>query len=74
MIMSKIEIDIRDNISPSVALKYIEQVVADGKVSEGERNKKYYCWVTRFSTSKETIIVATQQYRKNDCFIVYKEK
>lgn len=72
--MSKIEIDIRDDISPSIALMCVEQVVAGGKISEGENGKKYYCWLTTFNTSDGEVAVATRQYRKNDCFVVYKLK
>lgn len=72
--MSKIEIDIRDNISPNVALEAVRQVVANGKVSTGEKGKKYYCWATMFDTPEGDVIVSTRQYRKNDCFMVYKQK
>lgn len=71
--MSKIIIDIRGDIKPAVALECVRQVVAQGKVSEGERGKKYYCWATRFFTPEGTIVVSTRQYRKNDCFVVYKQ-
>lgn len=72
--MSKIEIDIRDDISPSIAFMCVEQVIAGGKISEGENGKKYYCWLTTFNTSDGEVTVATRQYRKNDCFVVYKLK
>lgn len=72
--MSKIYIDIRGNISPNVALEAVRQVVANGKVSTGEKGKKYYCWATEFETPEGDVIVYTRQYRKNDCFMVYKQK
>ena len=70
----KIEIDIRDGISPVTALEAVRQVVIEGKVSEGENGKMYYCWATTFSTLIGKIVVLTRQYRKNDCFVVFKEK
>ena len=72
--MAKIEIDIRDNISPTIALECVKQVVANGKISQGEKGKMYYCWATTFDTSDGEIVAQTLQYRKNDCFIVYKLK
>lgn len=67
-------IDIRDEIPPVIALECVKQVVKDGKVSVGEKGKKYYCWATSFQTSAGKIMVVTRQYRKDDCFIVYKIK
>ena len=72
--MAKIEIDIRDDISPSIALMCVKQVVANGKISKGENDKKYYCWLTTFNTSDGEVAVVTRQYRKNDCFVIYKLK
>lgn len=68
------KIDIRDEIPPEIALECVKQVVKEGKVSTGENGKKYYCWGTRFKTNIGNIMVATRQYRKDDCFIVYKIK
>ena len=68
------KIDIKDDIPPVLALECVKQVVAEGKVSTGEKGKKYYCWATSFQTSAGKIMVATRQYRKDDCFIVYKIK
>ena len=75
----KIEIEIRDNIAPDIALDCVRSVITDGKISKGEKEKMYYCWATIFTivpkddTNKYQLTVATQQYRKNDCFVVYKE-
>lgn len=52
------KIDIRDDISPEIALKLVLEVVKFGKVSKGEDGIDY--------------VVSTRQYRKSDCFIVYK--
>ena len=72
MMEQKINIDIRDNINPGLALRLVARVVADGKVSKGENGKMYYCWLTVFDTPDGKIGVSTRQYRKNDCFVVWK--
>ena len=74
--MAKISIEIRDDISPIQALEAVKQVMEHGKVSEGERGRKYYCWATVFKNTEDNsqFVVATRQYRKNDCFVVYKTK
>ena len=73
----KIEIDIRNDIKPEMALEAVKQVVKNGKISNGENGKKYYCWATTFDCSDTSgdykMVVYTRQYRKNDCFVVYKE-
>jgi len=68
------KIDIRDNIPPEIALECVKKVVAEGKVSVGENGKMYYCWATSFNTPVGEIMVVTRQYRKSDCFVVYKNK
>lgn len=70
----KIQIDIRDNVSPTIALEAVRQVVSQGKISEGENGKNYYCWATSFETNEGDIVVSTRQYRKSDCFVVYKNR
>ncbi len=73
--MAKIQIEIRDDIPPALALDAVRHVVEGGKISTGEKGKKYYCWATVFTTTDlNKIMVATRQYRKNDCFVVYKMK
>ena len=47
----KIEIEIRDDISPELAIEAVRQVIAHGKVSRGEKGKMYYCWATSFETN-----------------------
>lgn len=68
----KIEIDIRDGISPEIALEAVRQVVSEGKVSQGENGKMYYSWATTFTINLDKIMVWTRQYRKHDCFMVCK--
>ena len=70
----KIEIDIRDDISPTLALECVRHVIASGKISKGENGKMYYCWATTFNTNEGGMIVYTRQYRKNDCFLVQRFK
>ena len=69
---SKIYIDIRHNIKPELALDLVARVINEGKISKGEGGKMYYCWLTVFDTPDGEIAVSTRQYRKNDCFIVWK--
>lgn len=70
----KVHIDIRDDISPTLALECVRHVIASGRISEGEHGKKYYCWATSFDTNEGEIIVYTRQYRISDCFLVYKNQ
>lgn len=68
------KIDIRDGISDELALDLVSMVVRNGKVSEDSKGKKYYCWITTFNVNGEEIVVYTRENRKNDCFVVYKNK
>ena len=68
------KIEIHDEIPPEVALRAVAQVVAEGKISTGEKGKMYYCWATSFQhPTVGRFIVLTRQYRKTDCFLVYKD-
>ena len=66
----RIEIDVRDNIAPEVALACVANVVSMGRISNDGKN---YCFVTTFNYDDEHIVVYTRDNRKNDCFIVKKE-
>lgn len=66
------KIDIRDNISEEIALELVLDVVKRGRVSQGENGKMYYCWVTIFNVNGIEYAVSVRQYRKTDCFVVYK--
>jgi len=68
----KLIVDIKDNITPTTALRCLQAVIEEGKVSQGEHGKKYYCWATTFKTEEGSVIVFTRQYRKNDCFLIQK--
>lgn len=68
----KIHIEVRNDIPYPVALEAVKQVVKMGRVSKGEHGKEYYCWATSFKTDLGEIIVSVHQYRKSDCFVVYK--
>lgn len=63
----KIIIDIRDNIDYKIAIERIQHVISEGRVS---KNNTLYCYHTRW---KDGICVSVRDYRKNDCFVVYKE-
>lgn len=67
-------ITIKDNIPDELALKLVFNVVQGGRVSKGENGKKYYCFITLFGVNGEEYIVKANQYRKDDCFVVYKSK
>jgi hypothetical protein len=65
----KIHIDIKDDIDPVIALDKVTQVIQQGRVS---KNNTLYCYLTVFEPEK--IAVVTRDYRKSDCFVVYKTK
>ena len=67
----RIHIDIRHDIPKTVALECVKQVIEQGKVSA---DGKSYCYATTFDTSVGEVWVATRQYRKSDCFLVYKNE
>jgi hypothetical protein len=64
----KIHIDIRDDIKPEIALERVKQVIKGGRVS---KNNTMYCFMSIFG---DNITVVTREYRKSDCFVVYKYK
>ena len=66
--MTKLYIDIRDNINPEDAIRRVAHVVGNGKIS---KNNTMYCFLTTWT---DGIAVSTREYRKNDCFIVWKHK
>jgi hypothetical protein len=66
--MSKIHITIEDGIEPEVALDHVRSVVKHGRVS---KNDTMYCYATLFP---DGTAVHTRDYRKSDCFVVYKDK
>ena len=68
----RIEIDIRDNISPEIALECVQYVIEKGKISHDNKNNAYYCWATTFKTKEGTVCVFTRPYRKANGFKVYK--
>lgn len=46
--MSKIIIDIRDDIGDYEALECIQSVLSSGRISIGAKGKEHYCWHTEF--------------------------
>lgn len=67
----RISIDIRHDIPESIALECVKQVIATGKVSG---NGTSYCYATTFDTSVGEVWVHPRQYRKTNCFLVYKNE
>ena len=67
----KIHLDIRDNISPSLALDCVKQVLERGKISA---DGKSFFYATTFDTDEGEVWVATRPYRKSDCFLIYKNE
>ena len=66
--MSRIIIDVRDDIDPAAALMYVGNVIHQGRISKDDTK---YCWLTTFH---DGVTVAVRDYRKSDCFVVYKSK
>jgi hypothetical protein len=64
----KIIIDVRDNIDYDIAMQRVSEVISGGKIS---RDNTLYCYHTRW---EDGICVHVRDYRKNDCFVVYKSK
>ena len=67
----RIEIQIEDDVSPTVALKCLQDVIKEGRISY---NGKLYCFVSIIPTKEGKVLVQTRQYRKNDCFLITKYK
>lgn len=67
----KIHVDIRNNISPTIALECVMQVIEQGKISN---DGKSYCYLTTFNTNEGEVWVYPRPYRKTDCFLVYKNE
>lgn len=65
----RIHLDIRDDITPSLALECVKRVIERGKISN---NGKSYCYATTFDTDEGEIWVHPRPYRKSDCFLIYK--
>ena len=72
--MARIEIEIKEDVDPVIAMECVRKVIAEGKISQGEKGKMYYCWGMSFWTEDGVVWVYTRQYRKSDCFVVMKGK
>lgn len=66
--MSRIIIDVRDDIDPAAALLYVGNVISQGRISKDDTK---YCWLTTFH---DGVRVVVRDERKSDCFVVYKTK
>ena len=64
-------IDIRDKIPDDLALELVRQVVREGRQS---KDNTLYTYLTIFHFDSGDIAVATREYRKSDCFVVYRSK
>lgn len=64
----KIIIDVRDNIDYDLAMQRVSKVISGGRIS---MDNTLYCYHTIW---EDGIRVHVRDYRKNDCFIVYKSK
>lgn len=67
----KIHLDIRDDVSPTIALECVKQVIRQGKISA---NNKSYSYATTFVTIEGDVCVAVRPYRKSDCFLIYQNQ
>lgn len=65
----KIHIDIRDDISPTVALECVKRVVEQGKIS---KDGQMYCYETIFYKDEGEVWVYTRPYKNSNCFLVCK--
>ena len=63
----KIHIDIRSGIDPEDAVRKVAQVINGGRIS---KDNTKYCFITTWA---DDTIVCTRDYRKSDCFVVYKK-
>jgi len=64
----KIIIDIRDGVDEVTAMERVLHVIKGGRISN---NGKLFCYHTAW---QDNIHVSVRDYRKNDCFVVYKRK
>jgi hypothetical protein len=70
--MRRVNIQVRDEIDPAVAVGRVAKVMADGRVSS---DGKYYCWASTFSDG--TVVFTRgpgKQFAHSDSFVVCNEK
>lgn len=68
--MSKILIEVRDNVMPDDALARVFQVIQGGRVSENKHGK-HYCWHTVFVDGIHVSVRPKRHPKAADSFIVY---
>ena len=66
----KLIIDIRNGVSPHVALQCVERVINGGRI---DNNGESYSWASSFSTSEGGVWVYCHDNKKSDMFIVEKK-
>lgn len=62
----RIHISIKDNIDPETAVRRVAHVISGGRKS---KYGKLYCYLTTWS---DGIAIQVRDYRKSDCFVVFK--
>jgi len=62
-------IEIKDDIPHDIAIGCLLKVIEGGRISNDGR---LYCYLTIFETSIGKVAVHTRDYRKSDCFVIYK--
>jgi hypothetical protein len=69
----RINIQVRDDVDPAIAVARVAEAMRGGRVSG---DGKYYCWVTTFTdgTVVYTRGPSAKVVETSDSFIVYKEK
>lgn len=74
MSKQKIIITIEDDIKPDLAVRLVEQVVKDGRISQDTKGRKYYCWGQLFETGDGEMVVYTRKTRNENTasFVVQK--
>lgn len=69
----KIHITVYDDIPLERAVKYVHDVVRQGRIS---KNDTMFCYLTLLHdpNTHQRVCVQTVDYRKSDCFRVYLDK
>lgn len=63
-----------DDISDSLALDLVAQVVMDGKISHDSKGNEFYCWCSHFTTPEGNFAVYTRRNLNQPSFDVRRIK
>lgn len=67
--VKRLHISVYDDIPYETALRYVSDVVGEGRIS---KKKTMYCYLTEFNDPElGGVFVNCVDYRKSDCFKVY---